>query len=307
MKKQLIIGAALAVLGASAFAQSTVTIYGKIDLGLRQAVGSNNKEVATGSDGRLGFRGSEDLGDGLSAFFDLQHRFVPSNGNIDGTQFWKGISVVGLQGSFGKVALGRQYIAAFSLVQDQIDPFGADTVAGVRDIGMRVGGITKVRVDNSIRYDLAMNGFKLAVSTAEAAPNGGTDRPLSLAANWKSGPLFLAAGMENPAGSEDRQWNVGAAYDIGTSTLSAGYAKGRTNAGVDAKGYVLGLNVPIGQGAIKAAYGTQQVAGTTTASKIGLGYHHALSKRTTIYTDIGNDSKRTSDKTGYDIGIKHLF
>ena len=307
MNRYLILGAALAIVGASACAQSNVTIYGKFDLGVRKAVGTDNKEVATGSDGRLGFRGTEDLGGGLSTFFDLQHRFVPSTGQIDGAQFWKGIAVVGLQGGFGKVGLGRQYIAAFSLVQDQIDPFGADTVAGVRDIGMRVGGITKVRIDSAIRYDLSMNGFNFAASTAEATPNGGPDRPMSVAVNWKSGPLFLAAGLEDPAGSKDRQWNVGAAYNVGSATLSAGYADGRTNAGLDAKGYVLGLNLPLGNGAVKAAYGTQKVDGTTTASKLGLGYHYSLSKRTTIYTDVGHDSKRASDKTGYDLGIKHVF
>jgi predicted porin len=299
--------AALAAMAGPAAAQSSVTVYGKVDLGLRKAIGTDNKEVGTGSDSRLGFRGTEDLGNGLRAIFAFEHRFFANNGVQDGAQFWKGVSRVGLEGGFGRIALGRQQIAAFSLVQDQIDPFGADTVAGVRDQGMRVGGITKVRIDNSIRYDFSAAGFNASASIAEAVANGGPDRPASLAVNYSAGPLFLGAGIEDPAGATDRQWNLGAAYSFGGARVSAGYASGKTNANVAAKGYVLGPNLPVGPGEFKAAYGTQKLAGVTTVQKIGLGYHYALSKRTTVYADVGNDSKAATQKTGYDLGLKHSF
>lgn len=122
-----------------------------------------------------------------------------------------------------------------------------------------------------------------------------------------SGPLFVGAGYEDPAGANDKQWNLAATYALGSSTLSAGFARGTTNANLKATGYVLGLNVPIGSGDIKAAYGTQKVSGTTTAQKFGLGYHHALSKRTLIYADVAHDSKATTAKSGYDLGIRHSF
>lgn len=308
MKRQTLwVLAAFATLAGGASAQSTVTIYGKFDIGFRKAIGTDNKEIATSGDSRLGFRGTEDLGGGLSAFFNIQHRFFPNNGAQDGAQFWKGISHVGLAGGFGRIGLGRQYIAAFSLVQDQVDPFEADTVAAVRDVGMRVGGITKVRIDSSIRYDFSASGINFAASIAEGSPNGGPDRPVSIAANYKAGPLFVGLGWEDPAGARDNQWNVGAGYTLGTSTITAGYARGRTVADVKATGYLLGLNVPVGPGAFKAAYGSQKVAGKTTAQKVGLGYHHSLSKRTLIYADVGHDRKATTQKTGYDLGIRHLF
>lgn len=298
---------AAVVVAGSASAQSNVTLYGKFDIGLRQAIGTDNKEVATSGDSRFGLRGSEDLGGGLKAFFQVEHRFFPNNGAIDGSVFWKGISHVGLEGGWGKVALGRQYTAAFSLVQNQIDPFGGDTVAQVRDVAMRVGGITKVRIDNSIRYDFSASGFNVAASIAEAAPNGGPDRPASLAASYRAGPLFVGAGIENPAGAEDDQWNIGAGYSLGSALLTAGYASGTMNSGVKAKGWMLGLNYVVGSGAVKAAYGEQERGGTKFARKLGLGYHHSLSKRTTIYADVGHDSKAASDKTGYDLGIIHTF
>jgi predicted porin len=303
--KAVCIAACVAAAG-SASAQS-VTLYGKVDIGLRKAVGTDNKEVATGGDSRLGFRGSEDLGSGLKAFYQIEHRFFPNNGAIDGSQFWKGISHVGLEGGWGRLALGRQYIAAFSLVQNQIDPFGADTVAGLRDVGLRVGGITKVRIDNSIRYDLGLGGLNIAASIAEALPNGGPDRPVSVAANYRAGPWFVGAGIENPAGSEDEQWNLGVGYNFGTVLLTAGYASGTTVADVKAKGWMVGVNWSVGAGAIKAGYAEQERGGVKFARKLGLGYHHSLSKRTTIYTDLGHDSKAATSKTGYDLGIIHTF
>jgi predicted porin len=307
MNKSLITFAILAAAAGAAAAQSSVTVYGKVDLGLRKAVGASNSELATGSDGRLGFKGTEDLGGGNRAFFNIEHRFFPNTGVQDGGQFWKGISQVGLGGAYGQVALGRQYVAAFSLIQNQIDPFGGDTVAQLRDVGFRVASIARTRVDNSIRYDFSANGLNVALSSAESTANGGPDRPLSVAANYKVGSLFVGAGYENPAGVNDNIMSLGAAYTLGAATLSAGYSKGDTNANVTAKGVMVGLNWALGSGELKAAAGTQKQGSTTTAQKVGLGYHHALSKRTTIYTDVGHDSKAVANKTGYDLGLKHTF
>jgi predicted porin len=298
------------LLGAcgAAQAQSTVTVYGKLDVGVRKAIGSADKEVATGSDSRLGFRGTEDLGNGLQAFFGFEHRFFPDTGTVDGSQFWKGYANAGLAGGFGRVGLGRQYVAAFSLAQNMIDPFGGDTVAQVRDVALRVGGITKVRINDSVRYDYSTGGRSVAVSVAESNTNGGPDRPLSVAANLKTGPWLLAAGLEDPAGANDRQWNLGAAYKTGSMTVSAGYADGRTNAAVIAKGYALGLSMQAGPaGEFKAAYGAQKVRGVKTADKLGAGYHYSLSKRTLIYADAARDGKAAVEKTAYDLGIRHNF
>lgn len=311
MNKRLPLSAAIALLllGAdqAALAQAQITTYGKVDLGLRQSIGDSRTGVATSGDSRLGFRGTEDLGGGLQAFFGIEHRFFADTGMQDGSQTWKGYSIVGLQGGFGRVALGRQYTAAFSLVQHPFDPFEGDTVAAVREVGNRVGGITKVRVDGSLRYDITFSGLTLAASIAEATKNGGPDRPLSVAARYRTGDLTVAAGFEDPAGAEDKQWNLGGAYVLAGNTLSAGFAKGTTNAGLSARGWMLGLNAPLGAGEFKAALATQRVGGSTTAQKLGLGYHHALSKRTLIYVDAGHDRKAAGDKTGYDLGIRHTF
>lgn len=300
---------ALAALGLAAAAQADVTIYGKLDAGFRKSIGSEDREIATSGDSRIGFKGTEDLGGGLSAFFGMEHRFFPDTGVQDGDMFWKGYSKVGLSGAFGTVGLGRQYTAAFLMVQNKVDPFAGDTVAQVRDVAMRVGGITKVRVNNSVAYDFAAGGFKVGATVAEAAGNGtGVDhKPMSLAASYATGPFFAAAGFENPAGDKDKQWNLAFGYKVGPVDLTAGYADGTTNADLEAKGYALGMNWAVGTMDIKAAYGVQRVDGETTVQKLGLGLHYNLSKRTTIYADVGHDSKAATEKTGYDLGIRHWF
>jgi predicted porin len=321
MKKSLL---ALAVLGAfagTAMAQSSVTIYGKIDESVGKPIGTRDKQVMDhgGTQGsRIGFRGVEDLGGGLAAVFGFEHRFNPDDGNSTSTRFWNGYSTVGLRSAFGTVNLGRQYTPAFSLIQNQIDPFGGDTQGQLRDIGMRPAGsgIAKVRVSDSIRYDFSAAGFNVAASIAEATQEAGTasgpDRPWSIAANYSAGPLFVGVGYEDPQFAEDKLFSVGARYAFGPATVSAGFSTGRTAADLKAKGWLVGVNWTLGPGDLKAAFGRSEVGDVTRASKIGLGYHYNLSKRTKLYADVGRDSKVTTpagspSKIGYDLGIQHNF
>ncbi|TDM08539.1 MAG: hypothetical protein C4K60_03635 [Ideonella sp. MAG2] len=308
MKKSIV---ALAVLGAfagAASAQSSVTIYGKLNVELGKTIGSADKALLDTAGSRLGFRGVEDLGGGLNATFGIEHRFTPSSGAAN-ANFWNGYSTVGLQGGFGWLRLGRDYTPAFLMIQNQIDPFGGDTVANLRDVGMRVAGsnITTVRNKNMVEYHLSASGFNLGAQIAEALPNGGPKRPYSLAANYAAGPLFVGAGVENPAGTNDNLWSIGARYNFGAATLSAGFSKGTTQADADAKGYLVGLAVPIGAGELKAGLAQAKVGSVTTSSKFGVGYHYNLSKRTKVFGDFARDSKAATEKTGYDVGIQHNF
>ena len=99
MKKSLL---ALAVLGAfagAASAQSSVTLYGRVDLSLAKNIGSDAKGVQNGSGSRLGFRGVEDLGGGMKAIFNIEHRFNADTGELtNAAKFWQGRSIVGLEG-----------------------------------------------------------------------------------------------------------------------------------------------------------------------------------------------------------------
>jgi len=310
MNKSLL---ALAVLGAfagAASAQSSVTIYGKIELAAGKPTGTTDKQIMDNNTGsRIGFRGVEDLGGGMQALFGFEHRLSPDTGASTSTNFWNGFSTVGLAGSFGRVNLGRQYVAAFTHIQNQIDPFSGDTQAALRDTGMRFGGITKVRVADSIRYDFSAKGINFAASVGEA-PAGSPDRPMSVAVNYSAGPMFLGLGIENPEGANDNVWNIGGRYNFGFATLSAGYGKGSNNANVDAKGFLLGAVVPFGATDFKIGYAENKLDNTSLKTKrASIGADYNLSKRTKLfanYSKVGGGVP-VGPKSGYSAGINHSF
>jgi predicted porin len=330
MNKSLI---ALAVLGAfagAASAQSSVTVYGFIDQSLTKSYASEDKMVADGSfyggGSRIGFRGVEDLGGGFKATFGMEHRLSADTGAQSAAVFWQGYSSVGLVTPFGAVGLGRQYVPAFQLIQNQIDPFGGETVAQGRDVGMRFGtvanggsttsAIYKTRVADSVRYDLSLGGFNLGVSVAEAASNAApTDddlkKPWSIAANYAVGPFWIGAGYENPADGDDKGWDIGGRYNAGFATFAAGYSKGTRANGADAKGWLIGATVPLGAFDLKGVYATNDIDFVGETKKAGVGVHYNFSKRTKIYADVarigGSATALLDNKTGYDLGLKHTF
>jgi predicted porin len=329
MKKSLIALAALGAFAGVAQAQSSVTIYGFIDQMVTKPYASEDKQVADGAfyggGSRLGFRGVEDLGNGYKATFGMEHRLSADTGTqTSGTTFWQGYSTVGLVTPFGAVNLGRQYTPAFLMIQNQIDPFGGETVAQGREVGMRFGTIAaggaassalyKTRVSDSIRYDLSAGGFNLGVSIAESAPNnGGTsnDKPFSIAANYAAGPFWVGLGYENPAADEDKGWNIGGRYNFGFATAALGFGKGTTAAGADAKSWIIGATVPLGAFDIKGMYAQSDIDGVGKTKKAGLGAHYNFSKRTKVYVDVakigGSATIPLDNKTGYDLGLKHTF
>lgn len=308
MKKSLL---ALAVLGAfagAASAQSSVTLYGKLDLGFAKAAGSADKQVADGSKSRVGFRGVEDLGGGLKALFQFEHRFNPDTGTVTDTAFWQGLSTVGLGGSFGTVNLGRQYTAAFSLATDVIDPFGGYTVADLRDESL-TKSVARLRTDNSVRYDGAFGGLKVAADIAET-PAGGVDRPYSVAAQYAAGPFMVAASYDNPTGANDNLATLGGSYTFGPAKVSLGIGRGDNDSNVRVKQALAGVTVSVGAaGQVLAGYAQEEVGTADATKKVSLGYRHNLSKRTQLYTDVTriNDAIKNTDKTGYDFGVIHTF
>ncbi len=313
MKKSLL---ALAVLGAfagAASAQSSVTIYGKLDLGFAKEEGSADKQVRDGSSSRLGFRGVEDLGGGLKALFQIEHRFSPDTGAAHAT-FWQGVSTVGLGGSFGTVNLGRQYTAAFSLAQNVIDPFGGDSTGGLRGVSLTSQNAA-LRVANSVRYDGAFGGLKVAADIGEAV---GAKRPYSVATQYAQGPFMVAASYEDNSDATDVQnlWTVGGAYTFGPAKVSVGFGYGDATATTTVKQALVGLTYNVGAaGQVLAGYAQNKVGSASAAKKVSLGYRHNLSKRTQLYTDVSrvNDvravqiSGKTTEKTGYDFGMIHAF
>lgn len=316
MKKSLLALAVLGVFAGAASAQSSVTIYGFVNLGVGKPLGTDDKQVLDGAGSRLGFRGVEDLGGGYAALFNLEHRFNPDTGEQNNaTRFWQGISTVGLRGAFGTVNLGRQYTPTFSLIQNQIDPFGGDNVGQLRQFGLQIGP-AKIRVADSVRYDFSASGFNFAASIAESgATNPGgvpEDKPYAFALNYAAGPFFVGAGYENPADEDDNLWTIGGRYNFGFATASAGYSKGKTDADASIKGWLVGGIVPIGAGDLKFGYAQNRV-NDATRKKASVGYHYSLSKRTKLFGEFariggsGLTAAEVDNRSGYTLGMQHNF
>ncbi|HTH80005.1 MAG TPA: porin [Ramlibacter sp.] len=172
MKKSLIALAALAASGA-VFAQSSVTLFGVVDLAYER-VKTNSGTISgiapsSNSSSRLGFRGVEDLGGGMSASFWLEAALSPNSGfgssgtsqtNQSTTIAAGGLtfnrrSTVSLSGGFGELRIGRDYVPSF-WNYTIFDPFGTNSVGAT--MASYTGGVTTfVRASNSIGYFLPGN------------------------------------------------------------------------------------------------------------------------------------------------------
>ncbi|WP_258394338.1 porin [Burkholderia multivorans] len=190
---------------------SAVTMYGLIDQGLEYV---NN--VAQGKSGTthvfrmgdgtatsyFGIRGTEDLGGGTKAIFDLQGGFMPSNGSSrQGGRLFGRQSYVGLDGRFGRITFGRQYTMRFYAISF-INPFGT----GAQGLTTLDNGIANARADNSISYRFFYGPFETGVnySFGRDAVNG--NPATAAAAN--------CPGQTTPS-NECREYSVMAKYDGG--------------------------------------------------------------------------------------------
>lgn len=329
MKKSLLALAALGVFAGAAMAQSSVTLYGLIDENVGKDIGSKAKRISQGASSRLGFRGVEDLGGGMQAFFQIEHRFTPWNGQINpgtvtgvaGKTFWQARSYVGLRGGFGDVRVGREYNGAFFHGEVVADPWGWDTVAA--QAAITGGGVTQVNVNRSITYTSPnLGGLSGTFQIAESNDNGGVGalgadglaalntsakRPYSFGASYAGGPLSVGFGYANPGNLNDNWLSLRGSYDLGAVKLWGFLGNGKNTADAKVKSWMLAATAPVGGGEFRAALSQRKVAGVKNIQMVAVGYHYSLSKRTTVYADFANNSKAASDKSGYDFGVKHSF
>jgi predicted porin len=359
MKSTKLIFVMLASLAGAASAQSSsVTIYGIIDEGVARMNGGESTltfapvaligrpsawTVRSATSSRLGFRGTEDIGGGLKASFQIEHRFMPDTGAVeprDGaltTIFWNGQSWVGLSGGFGELRLGRQYVPAF-YISIATDPWSYDyNVAGA--FGFTRGGNGVTTAYNGVVYrtpNLAGFSAELMFAAGEGGaavvnlPAGRVGRNEGANLQYAAGPLWAGIGYNNSrqegTPTRNRYWNLGIAYDFGFVRAIASYAVGNNNVAgnPDTRTYLIGATAPIGAGRLKAvvarydaAVGQNfnaantllpQLSAGQDTTKLGLGYEYFLSKRTSVHADAGTaTTEGLSRTTGIEAGIKHVF
>ncbi len=243
MNKSLL---ALALFGACAGvaqAQSAVQIYGTLDAGMIKRTGQS-LAIGKRANNTLGFKGTEDLGNGLKAVFQLEMRYEPDSGTIEqgagGVQrpLFQGQSRVGLQGGFGMVRLGRG-LTAFQETSTQFEPFHGVpspagfqtdlTVAGYTSDPLGLVGNSTNRFSNAVFYNSPeIAGFQINTTIATREGSAGSTaiqgrgtaavpqfrsgadasaNPYSVSATYKNGPAAMMAAVERNA-VETRLWSV---------------------------------------------------------------------------------------------------
>ena len=318
MKKSLIALAVLAASGA-AMAQSSVTLYGRLDASVgrttTETTGSAKVSQTVIDQSNLnttfwGLKGTEDLGGGLTANFKLESGFALDTG-VGNTGLFERTATVGLAGGFGAVNLGRQYTAYDSLrgaTNNVWDSNLATTGAVWKATGMT--DYTN-RISNSVRYDSPVfSGFSGSVaygfgendglaSNAVVGPPavantnnlGDATDNVSVHIKYAAGPLLVGyahqeeklAKLTAAAQVTNKYDLFGASYDFGVAKLTGSYNQAKNGTAKD-KEYQVGVSVPMG--AFNVAAGYSHAESDVTGLE-GNGYTlvgtYDLSKRTTLY------------------------
>jgi predicted porin len=342
MKNSLL---ALSIMGLAgmASAQSSVTVYGIADIGVASdhgafSNGALNSVISGGQTGsRLGFRGREDLGDGLYAIFNLQ-----SGVNFDDGTYGQGglpfgrTSYVGLEGKFGTVKLGRVDSALY-LATWYYDPMG-DGLAGALTRLVTLSSSLR-RNNNTIDYTTpAINGFSGQVNYTfgEVAGNSTSGRRYSLGGTYASGPVSVSLSRQV---ANSAPVAPGAIVATTLTALAASYDfkvvkvsgilqtnKDDSAAPLNTRDLVVGAQVPVGFHTLLMSYilHKDRNVALADAKQLALGYTYDLSKRTNLYLSaahITNDDKARfglgaasaggavsgSSETLYSTGIRHSF
>jgi predicted porin len=209
--RALATAAAFLALSPAVHAQSNVQVYGLIDAGVEYVNhagpngGSVERVISGGKNtSRWGFRGTEDLGGGLKAVWNLEGGILMDTGTIDG-QLFRRQAYVGLEGSLGRIVLGRSFTTVYDFVI-KYDPLGfapnyswATTASGSgpSKYGMTTG------FDNLVKYSGTTGGFTYGatVGLGEAAGNSNDGRKYAVAGAYNTGPLGVMLSYEQINGT----------------------------------------------------------------------------------------------------------
>lgn len=338
------------LVAAGAQAQSSVQLYGLLDLsvGQFQTAGSAKlKRLDSGnmSTSYIGFRGSEDLGGGLRAGFTLDSFLLADSGGagrVPGVDaFWARNANVSLSGGFGMLRLGRMGPPMFVsslLFNSYGDSFGySPTIrqyynfphGGTQSNNAPLVGDSGW--NNAIGYTTPRMGGLTATLLVAAGEGAATARGPNTGANlvYFGGPLGLTLAWQKveaqgtlgrgisafPGFSSQSAMQFGASYDLKFAKFFVQYGSidTKATAKVETKNLNLSASVPVGNGAILAAWGrsettTAGVAGKPESEMLTLGYNHKLSKRSELYGVYMSD-KYTGKSSGTTLaaGVRHTF
>jgi predicted porin len=279
-----------------AAAQTNVTLYGVVDAAVESADAGGpegrhtNVQSGDQSGSRFGFRGSEDLGNGLKAIFNLEAGLAVDTGAQDSAGLFQRRAVVGLEGAFGTVTLGREY-SPIATIAGATDEFGQGFY-GSNLSGFGSGKVTR-RLSNSVNYKSAsFNGFDLLATYSAGEKTTGPSGDLKgIGAEYKLGGLYLGAAYHNykrVGTGNDKEYGAGAGYtfaDIGGLEIKANYLSADPDgANNKFKQYNLGAGYPFGPSKVYVNLQQNKLENGAKGNAWALAYSYSLSKRTNLYT-----------------------
>jgi predicted porin len=300
MKKSALALAALGAFAGAASAQSSVTLFGVVDLNVSY-IKNDDASYSLGQDGmsssRLGFRGIEDLGGGLKASFWLEGALGPDTGTGSssygsgntagpGALMFRRRSTLSLSNQWGELRLGRDYTPTF-WNWTVFDPFGTNGIGAATNLGLSaqirsVTGAgdafgTLVRANNTVQYILPAGQFGPGLYgqvMVAAGENAALNKYWGGRIGYAAGPFDIAAAYGqtavDAADTLDMDvWNIGGSWNLGAwGKISAFYnsisvdVPGGGNA--DQNNYYIGYAIPFGQWNFKASWGYVDQGGVQT-------------------------------------------
>lgn len=323
MKSSRLAPVVLVAATGAAMAQSSVQVFGVVDAGVTRLSGDNGHRIgltnSNQSYSRLGFRGTESLGDDLKASFWLEgqlHNDVGLGQDQNTGLTFQRRSTVSLSGNFGELRLGRDFTPTFWNTT-LFDPWGGTGVAGNEMdamLGSAPGGVNGgqfLRNNNSIGYFLpsklgGLHGqvqIALGENLSSADTRAGDYKGLRLGYTQGAFSIAFATGeYKTGAGAtrgELRPTNAGGAYDFGVLRLSLAWAQEEARAGsvkTRQTAWLVGAVAPIaGEHELRASYSRYDRKNSPNDyRKFAIGYGHNLSKRTQLYTTYAQVSNKGS-------------
>jgi predicted porin len=347
-----IAAAVLAGCAGLASAQSSVTLYGTVDLSGKYVKNDGSaKRLSLARDGinnsQIGLTGSEDLGSGLRAGFNLQTSVGADAGDIGDGQangkFWSRRAYLYLINPLGELRMGRDYTPTF-WANTLYDAFGNVGVGASSNV-LQLPTSTFARADNSISYltPPTLGGFfgQATVAAAEggttANPFGNAGRYVGARVGYAKGPMdiSIAAGQQRNSyfGSTQKTYNIGGYYDFGVAKV-LGYLLRDTAKNLRETRGSISVVVPLGQSEVHAGYDRSKLTNTVVPAAgftnvvwhPKVTYQYNLSKRSALYasaaeegngdhsalavargTSITAPPKLGGKSKGFELGVRHFF
>ena len=326
---RMAIAAALLLAAAGAQAQSSVRLYGLMDLSVGSTKAPGGQAATSLDSGKLstsfwGMSGTEDLGDGLAAVFKLEGFLRADSGDLgrfNGDPVFARNAYVGLSDArYGTLTLGRNTTPLFvaTLSYNALgDSFGYSPAIRHYFTSGTVTGDSGWS-QSALYSSPTFGGFRFGLASAGRTGSGVTSNGDNWSANvsYSGGPLSGSLVVQDvrkdgaTPTADTRTAQLGAAYDLQVAKVYAQYGQVQNHTSPDTYRISgLGVRAPFGVGAVVAQWG--RVDGDKSGDDrqtLTLGYTHLLSKNTELYGMLMKDKQEgKSDGRGYSAGMRLRF